>query len=106
MVAMVKVRRYLEVSVEDFGERLKEARIKDGRSVQLLATLSNISLGYWYQLEKEERTWISEGVLREIESTLGIDFQVTFDHAQVMTDSGIAQKKGKDDLDQLRKEGR
>lgn len=51
----VKIRRYQEVEAPNFGKRLKEARIADGRSAQLLATLANISIGYWYQLEKEDR---------------------------------------------------
>lgn len=89
MGSAVKIRRYLEVAVEDFGKSLKEARLKDGRSVQLLATLSNISLGYWYQLEKEERKWISEDVLRSIEETLDIDFQVSFENVEPKTDAGI-----------------
>ncbi len=76
--SIVKVRRYQEIDVTDFGERLKQARIEDGRSVQVLATLAGISVGYWYQLEKEDRSWISESVLRAIESVLNINFGVKF----------------------------
>ncbi len=76
--SIVKVRRYQEIDVTDFGERLKQARIEDGRSVQVLATLAGISVGYWYQLEKEDREWISESVLRAIESVLNINFGVKF----------------------------
>jgi transcriptional regulator with XRE-family HTH domain len=75
---IVKVRRYQEIEVPDFGERLKKARIEDGRSVQVLATLAGISVGYWYQLEKEDREWISEDVLRAIESVLNLDFGAQF----------------------------
>ncbi len=75
----VKVRRYQETEVPDFGERLKKTRIGDGRSVQVLATLAGISVGYWYQLEKEDREWISEEVLRSIESVLNIKFGAQFD---------------------------
>lgn len=78
-VPIVKVRRYQEIEVPDFGERLKKARIEDGRSVQVLATLAGISVGYWYQLEKEDREWISEDVLRAIESVLELDFGAQFD---------------------------
>lgn len=76
--SIVKVRRYQEIDVTDFGERLKQARTEDGRSVQVLATLAGISVGYWYQLEKEDREWISESVLRAIESVLNINFGVKF----------------------------
>lgn len=78
-VPIVKVRRYQEIEVAEFGERLKKARIEDGRSVQVLATLAGISVGYWYQLEKEDREWISEDVLRAIESVLNLDFGAQFD---------------------------
>lgn len=77
---IVKVRRYQEIEVPNFGERLKKARIEDGRSVQVLATFAGISVGYWYQLEKEDREWISEEVLRSIESVLSLSFNAQFDH--------------------------
>ncbi len=77
---IVKVRRYQEIEVPNFGERLKKARIEDGRSVQVLATFAGISVGYWYQLEKEDREWISEEVLRSIESVLSSSFNAQFDH--------------------------
>ena len=77
---IVKVRRYQEIEVPNFGERLKKARIEDERSVQVLATFAGISVGYWYQLEKEDREWISEEVLRSIESVLGLSFNAQFDH--------------------------
>ena len=83
----VKIRRYQEVEAPNFGKRLKEARIADGRSAQLLATLANISIGYWYQLEKEDREWISESVLRSIESVLGVDFGVSFEDAPSIEDA-------------------
>ncbi len=83
----VKIRRYQEVEVPNFGKRLKEARTADGRSAQLLATLAGISIGYWYQLEKEDREWISEKVLRSIESVLGVDFEVHFDDAPIIEET-------------------
>ncbi len=76
----VKIRRYQEAEVVNFGKRLKEARMADGRSVQVLATMAGISLGYWYQLEKEDREWISEEVLRSIESVLNLDFGAQFSY--------------------------
>ncbi|EAZ89364.1 helix-turn-helix domain-containing protein [Crocosphaera chwakensis] len=76
----VKIRRYQEAEVVNFGKRLKEARMADGRSVQVLATMAGISLGYWYQLEKEDREWISEEVLRSIESVLDTDFGAQFSY--------------------------
>lgn len=75
----VKVRRYQESEISDFGEKLKAARVSDGRSVQVLATLAGISTGYWYQLENEQRIWVSDEVVKAIESVLDVDFGVSFD---------------------------
>ncbi len=75
----VKVRKYQEFEIKDFGKKLKQYRLADGRSAQVLATFAGISIGYWYQLEKEEREWISAEVLRGIESVLGVDFGIKFD---------------------------
>lgn len=78
-MSCVKVRRHQEADVFDFGEKLKEARIADGRSVQTLSTSAGISIGYWYQLEREDRGWISIEILESIEKVLGVSFGVKFD---------------------------
>lgn len=75
----VKVRRCQDVEAPGLGAKVKDARLKDGRSAQVLATLSGISTGYWYQIEKEERQWISEEVVRSIEDVLGVKFGVSFE---------------------------
>ena len=67
-----------KVSVPGLGARIKEAREKDSRSVQVLATLAGISIAYWYQIEAERRSWISEEILRSMEKVLGADFGVRF----------------------------
>ena len=74
----MEVRKYLKTDVPDLGRRIKEAREKDRRSAQVLATLAGISTGYWYQIEKEERKWISLDVVREIEKVLGVNLNVSF----------------------------
>jgi Helix-turn-helix domain len=79
----VKVVRQLETYVPNLHERIKEAREKDGRSVQVLATLAGISTAYWYKLEAGTQKWISEDVLRRIEQVLGIDFGVNFEKFEV-----------------------
>ena len=67
------------VKFESLPKQIKEARQKDGRSVQLLATLAEISAAYWYQLEADKRCWVSEEVIRRIEKVLGTDFNLRFD---------------------------
>ncbi len=75
----VKVRKYQEFEIKDFGKKLKQYRLADGRSAQVLATFAGISIGYWYQLEKEEREWISAEVLQGIESLVGVEFGIKFE---------------------------
>jgi transcriptional regulator with XRE-family HTH domain len=59
--------------VEGLPEKLKEARLKDGRSVQLLATMAELSTAYWYQLENNKREWVSEDIINRIEKVLGVE---------------------------------
>ncbi|HEY9644251.1 MAG TPA: helix-turn-helix transcriptional regulator [Coleofasciculaceae cyanobacterium] len=70
--------RQIRVTIPDLSQRIKEAREKDGRSVQVLATMAGISTAYWYQIEQEKRQWISEETLRGIEVALGISLNVDF----------------------------
>lgn len=65
-------------TVEGLSERLREARVKDGRSVQVLATDAGISINYWYQLETDKREWVSEQIVRRIEKVLGVDLGLNF----------------------------
>ncbi|MBW4507286.1 MAG: helix-turn-helix domain-containing protein [Scytonematopsis contorta HA4267-MV1] len=63
----------------DLSQKIKEAREKDGRSAQILATLAGISTAYWYQIEQGKRQWISEETLRGMEQALNISLGVTFE---------------------------
>ncbi|GJD22925.1 Transcriptional Regulator, XRE family protein [Rivularia sp. IAM M-261] len=76
---LMNVVRQIKATVPDLCQKIKEAREKDGRSVQVLATLAGISTAYWYQIEQGKRQWISEDSLRGIEKALGIDLGVRFD---------------------------
>jgi transcriptional regulator with XRE-family HTH domain len=70
--------RQIRVSVPDLEKRIKELRELSGRSAQALATEAGISTAYWYQIEKGERQYITEEVLRGIEKALSVDFGVKF----------------------------
>ena len=77
----MKVRRIIKIEVDspDLGERIREARIKDGRSVTKLSKLAGFSRHYWYQLEAEAVIGgIAEKTLRDVEAVLGVDFGVRF----------------------------
>ena len=67
------------VKVDSLPQQIREARKKDSRSVQVLATLANISSAYWYQLEGGKRSWVSEDVIRRIEKVLNTNFEINFD---------------------------
>ncbi|YAF98997.1 MAG: helix-turn-helix domain-containing protein (plasmid) [Nodularia sp. CChRGM 3473] len=76
---LMDVVRQIKVTIPDLSQKIKEAREKDGRSVQVLATLAGISTAYWYQIEQDKRQWISEETLRGIEQALGMNLGVQFD---------------------------
>ena len=67
------------VKVDSLPQQIREARKKDSRSVQVLATLADISSAYWYQLEGGKRSWVSEDVIRRIEKVLNTNFEINFD---------------------------
>lgn len=78
----MKVRRIVkqEVDVPGLGERLRQARLKDKRSVEKLAAAAGISRNYWYQLEAEAVLGgVKEDTLRNIEQVLSVDLGVDFD---------------------------
>lgn len=78
----MKVRRIIkqEIDIPDLGERLRQARLKDDRSVEKLARAAGISRNYWYQLEAEAVLGgVKEETLRNIEKTLGVDLGVEFE---------------------------
>lgn len=70
--------RQTKISKPNLSQMVLEAREKDGRSAQVLATKAGISTGYWYQIENGKRKWISEETLRGIEQALNVDFGVKF----------------------------
>lgn len=78
---LVQVKRVKE-TVLDFpglGERIRQAREQDERSLSRICRESGISRSYWYQLEAEDlRSPATEEIIRKIELTLGIDLGVQF----------------------------
>lgn len=76
----VKVRRSIDVETKGLGKRIKEARKADGRPVEVLAALAEISRAYWHDIEAERiRDTLPEETLRKIERVLNVDFGVDFD---------------------------
>lgn len=78
----VQVKRTVEVvrAFPGLGERIKNARESDKRSLVQICKDSGVSRPYWYHLENEEiYSCVSEATIRKIEATLGIDLGVNFD---------------------------
>lgn len=76
----VKVRRSVDIEIEGLGEKIKQARKADGRSVEVLAGKAEISRAYWHDIEAERvREALPEETLRKIERVLNIDLGVWFD---------------------------
>lgn len=77
----VKVRRIVkqEVDIPGLGDRIRQARDSDGRSLTQLAKLVGISRNYWYQLEAESVLGgVAEDTVRKIEEVLGVNFGISF----------------------------
>lgn len=78
----VRVRRIIkqEIDVPGLGQKIKNSRESDSRSLKELAETVGISRNYWYQLEAEAVLGgVAEDTLRKMEQVLGVDFGVRFD---------------------------
>lgn len=78
----VQVKRVVEI-INDFpglGQRIRQAREQDERSLSQICRECGVSRSYWYQLESEDmRSPATEEIIRKIENALGIDLGVRFD---------------------------
>lgn len=78
----VQVKRVVEI-INDFpglGQRIRQAREQDERSLSQICRECGVSRSYWYQLEGEDmRSPATEEIIRKIENALGIDLGVRFD---------------------------
>ncbi|MGR3280314.1 helix-turn-helix domain-containing protein [Acaryochloris marina NIES-2412] len=78
MYSGVKVIRTLEIRVPGLGDRIKNAREKDSRSLSAICGAIGMSATNWYRIESEKQL-LPEETLRKIESVLGVDFGVEFE---------------------------
>ena len=78
----VQVKRVVEI-INDFpglGQRIRQAREQDERSLSQICRECGVSRSYWYQLEGEDmRSPATEEIIRKNENALGIDLGVRFD---------------------------
>ncbi|AFZ11327.1 helix-turn-helix domain protein [Crinalium epipsammum PCC 9333] len=78
MTNSMKVVKTLEVEVPRLGQRIKEAREADPRSLKEICKTVGMSQMNWYRIE-DEKQMLPENKLRKIEQVLGVDFGVSFD---------------------------
>ena len=76
---VMKVRKVIDVEVPGLGERIKEARETDRRSLAEICRQMPMSPMNWYKIEAEETKALPIETLRRIEEVLGVDFGVSID---------------------------
>lgn len=74
----VRVTKELGVDVPGLGEKIREARLSDRRSLKEICDLVGMSTMNWYRIEKEKQSLPLEQ-LRKIEAVLGVNFGVTLE---------------------------
>lgn len=75
---IMKVTKLIEVEIPCLGERIKEARLCDRRSLAAICREIGMTTANWYRIESGKQTMPVE-TLRKIEQALGVDFGVKFD---------------------------
>lgn len=74
---LMKVVRKTVLEVSGLGQRIKQAREADSRSLKALAESAGMTSMNWYRIEAEEQE-LPEETLRKVEQALGVDLGVSF----------------------------
>ena len=74
----MKITKKISMEVPGLGEKIKQARLADRRSLSSICKEMGMSAQNWYRIEKEEQSVPIETLL-SIESVLGLDFGVSFE---------------------------
>ena len=75
---LMKVRKTIDIEVENLGEAIREARKLDKRSLADICKLVNMTPSNWSRIEKEQTKALPLETLRKIEEVLNVDFGVKF----------------------------
>lgn len=75
----MKVRKVIEIEVPKLGDRIRQAREADSRSLAEICRQMPMSTMNWYRIEAEETKALPVETLQRIEEVLGVDFEVKFD---------------------------
>jgi transcriptional regulator with XRE-family HTH domain len=76
---LMKVRKTIDIEIPGLGERIRQAREKDGRSLTEICRQIPMTTMNWYKIEAEETKALPIETLRRIEEVLGVNFGVQFD---------------------------
>jgi transcriptional regulator with XRE-family HTH domain len=71
----LKITKLIEVDVPGLGQRIKQARENDPRTLKAICEAAGMSPQNWSRIEKETQV-VPVEVLRRIETALGKDFGV------------------------------
>lgn len=74
----MKVAKVLIEDSPGLGDRIRQAREADGRSLLSMCRESGMKSQNWYKIENEETKVLPVETLLKIEAVLGIDFGVRF----------------------------
>jgi transcriptional regulator with XRE-family HTH domain len=74
----MKITKLTEIEVPNLGQRIREARMSDPRSLKEICSLVGMTPQNWYRMESEKQS-LSIEKLRTIEKILNIDLGVKFD---------------------------
>ncbi len=70
----MKVSRTIHVDAPGLGQRIKEARKADYRTITKLAAAADMTTANWYAIEGEAIKALPIETLHRIEKMLGVDF--------------------------------
>jgi transcriptional regulator with XRE-family HTH domain len=78
MVSAMLVTKVISIEVVGLGEKIKQARMRDPRSLKAICDRAGMSSTNWYRIEEEKQS-IPLETLRKIEDVLGVDLGVEFE---------------------------
>ncbi len=77
MQTLMRVIRETIIDAPNLGQKIKEARDADPRSLKSICETVGMSQMNWYRIEREEQD-LPELTLRKIEDVLSVNFGVNF----------------------------